>query len=64
MAPAAIPGHPIQIPPHSLWTEEWEAIITNLPPHCTGVIADLARQFADLWTDFATRATRDVAEVG
>jgi hypothetical protein len=49
---------------HSLWTEDWEAIINNLPPHCSDVVADLARQFADLWTDFASRATRDVAKAG
>ncbi|MBF9129248.1 ParB-like nuclease domain-containing protein [Plantactinospora sp. S1510] len=49
---------------HTLWTEEWEAIINNLPPHCTGVVAGLAGQFADLWTEFATRATGTVAKVG
>ncbi|MET0493487.1 MAG: ParB N-terminal domain-containing protein [Actinoplanes sp.] len=49
---------------HSLWTEEWEAIITHLPPHCSGMVADLALQFADLWTDLATRATDDVAKAG
>ena len=49
---------------HTMWTEEWDAIVNNLPPHCTGVVADLARQFADLWSDFATRAGRDVAAVG
>lgn len=49
---------------HSLWTEEWEAIITHLPPHCSGLVADLALQFADLWTDLATRATDDVAKAG
>lgn len=49
---------------HTLWTEEWDQIINNLPPHCTGVVADLARQFADLWAEFAVRATTDVARVG
>jgi hypothetical protein len=49
---------------HVRWTEEWEAIINNLPPHCAGVMADLARQFADLWTEFASRAGRDVSRVG
>jgi ParB-like chromosome segregation protein Spo0J len=48
---------------HNVWTEEWEAIVNNLPPHCAGVVADLARQFADLWSDFATRASREVAKV-
>jgi ParB-like chromosome segregation protein Spo0J len=49
---------------HSLWTEEWEAIVTNLPPHCSGLVADLALQFADLWSDLASRATGDVAKAG
>jgi hypothetical protein len=47
---------------HALWTEEWEQIIKNLPPHCASVVADLARQFADLWTDFAVRVTKDIAK--
>jgi hypothetical protein len=49
---------------HVRWTEEWEAIVSNVPPHCAGVMADLARQFADLWADFATRTGRDVSRVG
>lgn len=40
---------------HTRWTEEWDTIVDNVPPHCTGVVADLARQFADLWDDFANR---------
>jgi hypothetical protein len=40
---------------HTCWTQEWDAMVTNVPPHCTDVVADLARQFSDLWSDFATR---------
>ncbi len=40
---------------HARWTEEWDTIVDNVPPHCTDVVADLAGQFADLWADFATR---------
>nr|AGS77330.1 StrR-like transcriptional regulator [Actinoplanes sp. ATCC 53533] len=40
---------------HAHWAKEWETIVDNVPPHCTDVVADLARQFADLWADFATR---------
>jgi ParB-like chromosome segregation protein Spo0J len=47
---------------HSFWAEEWDAIIKNLPPHCSGVITDLARQFSTLWADFATRAAKDIAK--
>lgn len=49
---------------HTQWTEEWEAIVTNLPPHCSGVVADLAGQFASFWADFATRAAREFDRVG
>ena len=49
---------------HTLWTEDWEAIVHNVPPHCSGLVAELARQFADLWTDFATRTDRDIAKAG
>ncbi|MEU4427940.1 transcriptional regulator protein [Actinoplanes sp. NPDC024001] len=40
---------------HTRWTEQWDAIVDNVPPHCSDVVADLARQFADQWADFATR---------
>jgi hypothetical protein len=40
---------------HTQWTEEWDSILSNIPPHCTDVMVDLARQFAYLWADFATR---------
>ncbi|MFI1996545.1 ParB/RepB/Spo0J family partition protein [Actinoplanes sp. NPDC020271] len=40
---------------HARWTKEWDTIVDNVPPHCTDVVTDLARQFADLWADFATR---------
>ncbi|WP_285560311.1 ParB/RepB/Spo0J family partition protein [Actinoplanes regularis] len=40
---------------HARWTQEWESIVDNVPPHCTDVVADLARQFASLWADFAVR---------
>jgi len=40
---------------HTRWTEEWDDIVDNVPAHCTDVVADLARQFADQWAHFATR---------
>lgn len=50
---------------HAVREEEWEAIIGNVPPHCSGVVADLAVQLADMWADFATRVRSDVtASVG
>lgn len=40
---------------HTRWANEWETMVDNVPPHCTHAVADLARQFADLWADLATR---------
>jgi hypothetical protein len=40
---------------HTRWTQEWETIVRNVPPHCTDMVADLAHQFSELWSDFATR---------
>ncbi|MFF7474797.1 ParB/RepB/Spo0J family partition protein [Streptomyces sp. NPDC008092] len=49
---------------HSVRNEDWEAIISNVPPHCSDIVADLARQFADLWSEFAVRVKEDVAQIG
>ncbi|MFJ8013299.1 streptomycin biosynthesis protein [Streptomyces sp. NPDC096339] len=49
---------------HALRKEEWEAIINSVPPHCSDIVVDLARQFADLWADFAIRVKEDVAQIG
>nr|ALK27899.1 putative transcriptional regulator [Streptomyces sp. DSM 11171] len=49
---------------HTLRKEEWDEIISNVPPHCSDIVADLARQFADLWSEFAVRITDDVAQIG
>ncbi|MFE2169618.1 ParB N-terminal domain-containing protein [Streptomyces sp. NPDC059447] len=49
---------------HSLRREEWDAIISNVPPHCGDIVADLARQFADLWSEFAVRVKEDMAQIG
>ncbi|WP_432981422.1 ParB/RepB/Spo0J family partition protein [Dactylosporangium sp. CA-233914] len=40
---------------HARWTHEWDTIVENVPPHCTDAVADLARAFADMWADCATR---------
>ncbi|MER7188447.1 streptomycin biosynthesis regulator, partial [Streptomyces hyaluromycini] len=45
---------------HAVREEEWNAIIGNVPPHCSGIVADLAVQLADMWADFATRVRQDV----
>jgi hypothetical protein len=49
---------------HTVRKEEWDAIINNVPPHCTDIVADLARQFADLWSEFAVRVRDEVPQIG
>ncbi|WP_308377696.1 ParB/RepB/Spo0J family partition protein [Streptomyces sp. ISL-98] len=49
---------------HTLRKEEWEAIINNIPPHCSDIVADLAQQFAALWSEFAARIQDDVPQTG
>ncbi|MEC4019815.1 ParB/RepB/Spo0J family partition protein [Streptomyces sp. H27-D2] len=48
---------------HTLRKEEWDAIINNVPPHCSDIVADLARQFADIWSEFAVRVKEDMAQI-
>ncbi|KAA6212970.1 streptomycin biosynthesis protein [Streptomyces albofaciens JCM 4342] len=47
---------------HTISAEEWDDIMANIPPHCSGIIAQLARECADIWADFAQRAERNVVE--
>jgi hypothetical protein len=44
---------------HALGPEEWERMIANVPPHCSGILADLGRESAQLWSDFAARMKCD-----
>ncbi|POM24969.1 Transcriptional regulator NovG [Actinomadura rubteroloni] len=48
---------------HALPAEEWEALSGNVPPHCSAIVADLARQFAGIWNDFAVRVEADIAKI-
>ncbi len=38
---------------HTLREEEWKKIGDNVPPHCSCIIARLARECADMWTALA-----------
>lgn len=40
---------------HTIDADEWDRIIANVPPHCSRIVADLARGYAELWRDFADR---------
>jgi hypothetical protein len=48
---------------HTMRSEDWEDIISNVPPHCGGIVAALARDCAEVWTDFASRVERQVANI-
>jgi hypothetical protein len=38
---------------HVIKPKDWEPLLENIPPHCTKVIAELARSSADAWQEFA-----------
>lgn len=38
---------------HTLRAEDWSKIVDSVPPHCTEKIAQLARDCADKWLEFA-----------
>ncbi|CAM5630951.1 Streptomycin biosynthesis protein OS=Streptomyces alboniger OX=132473 GN=CP975_31835 PE=4 SV=1 [Streptomyces alboniger] len=47
---------------HSISVEEWEQILDKVPPHCRGVVAYLAKESAEMWTEVAVRVQSKVAE--
>jgi hypothetical protein len=47
---------------HSISVEEWEQILDKVPPHCRGVVAYLAKESAEMWTEVAVRVQNQVAE--
>jgi ParB-like nuclease family protein len=48
---------------HTLKAADWNEIIDNLPPHCAGIVAQLARDCADVWNDVAMRVERRIASI-
>ncbi|GAB2819793.1 ParB N-terminal domain-containing protein [Streptomyces daliensis] len=48
---------------HMLTAEEWEEIIDNVPPHCSGIVATLARECAGIWGEIAVRVDHQMAEI-
>lgn len=40
---------------HTMGADEWDSIIDNVPPHCSDVVAGLARDCAERWQEFAVR---------
>ncbi|MFF3641244.1 ParB/RepB/Spo0J family partition protein [Streptomyces sp. NPDC002564] len=47
---------------HTISMEEWDRIIDQVPPHCRGVVAYLAAESAERWTEVAMRVQSKVAE--
>lgn len=48
---------------HTISSDDWEKIIDNIPSHCRGIVAQLARGCAETWTEFAARMEHSVANV-
>jgi ParB-like chromosome segregation protein Spo0J len=42
---------------------EWEKVIDGAPPHCSGIIADLARDCSRLWSDLADALEHRVEDI-
>jgi hypothetical protein len=40
---------------HFVETQEWAKIGETVPLHCSGIIVGLARDYAELWKEFAER---------
>ncbi|MGW7390789.1 streptomycin biosynthesis protein [Streptomyces venezuelae] len=47
---------------HTISMEEWDQIIEKVPPHCRGIVAYLAGESAEMWTEVAVRVQSKVAE--
>jgi ParB-like chromosome segregation protein Spo0J len=48
---------------HSLKREEWETISKTLPVHCCNLVADMAKDCAQMWSEFAQRVEEKGAEL-
>ncbi|MDH6709343.1 hypothetical protein P3T27_006089 [Kitasatospora sp. MAA19] len=47
---------------HTINAKEWQRIIDNVPPHCSGIVAYLADEYAGMWSELALRLGRREAE--
>jgi len=43
---------------HVISAEDWPALVSAVPPHCADVVAELARQCAGTWSQFAQELGR------
>lgn len=47
---------------HMIDIEEWRKISENVPSHCSGIVAHLAKECSERWYDFAERLEQKAAE--
>ena len=47
---------------HIIKTEEWQNIGEHIPPHCGGIVADLARDCAQMWQELADQVERNLVD--
>ncbi len=38
---------------NAVGSQEWPGVIAAVPPHCTALVVQLARQYSEMWQDFA-----------
>ncbi|MEV4315579.1 ParB N-terminal domain-containing protein [Actinocrispum sp. NPDC049592] len=38
---------------HAVWPEDEAWLVSSVPPHCTVLVADIARQYAEMWQEYA-----------
>lgn len=49
---------------HTITTQDWTAVFASIPPHCRGMVADLARGCAESWREMAAALDRGQAGRG
>jgi hypothetical protein len=49
---------------NTMSAEMWDRILDNVPPHCKGIVADLAADCARVWSELAVQLKHDLAETG
>jgi hypothetical protein len=38
---------------NAVGAQEWSGVIAAVPPHCATLVVQLARQYSQMWLDFA-----------
>ena len=48
---------------HLMEIDKWDRVGENIPPHCSSMVAELAKGCAQMWREFAERVERKVPDV-